>query len=167
MTKLKLELLAIIAVTLLATIGTAYALITHADSVIIDNKLDIGNSGIASDWGSLTIHHTSTSGGGYFVQLDGNGPFVGVNGFDHPPSNRRILYLGGGNWGVDDANEILFWTDPTYTGGINEGVKRVTIDSVGNFGIGLIPAERLDVDGNIRLTGNIVSPNDICIGNCP
>jgi len=37
----------------------------------------------------------------------------------------------------------------------------------GNVGIGTeSPVETLDVRGNIRLTGNIVSPNDICIGTC-
>ena len=37
----------------------------------------------------------------------------------------------------------------------------------GNVGIGTSsPAAKLDVSGNIRLTGNIVSPNDICIGSC-
>ena len=36
-----------------------------------------------------------------------------------------------------------------------------------NVGIGTTsPAQKLDVTGNIRLTGNIVSPNDICIGSC-
>jgi len=104
------------------TIGTVFAAdneFHHSQDTTIDGKLDIDHTGVASEWESLTIHHESNSGGGYFVQLDGNTPFVGVSGFDHPPSNRRILYLGGGGWGVDDANQILFWTDPTYTGGIN------------------------------------------------
>jgi len=37
-----------------------------------------------------------------------------------------------------------------------------------NTGIGNTnPAEMLDVTGNIKLSGNIVSDGDICIGNCP
>jgi len=42
------------------------------------------------------------------------------------------------------------------------------VDIPGNLAVGTgVAQERLDVSGNIRLTGNIVSPNDICIGNCP
>lgn len=45
--------------------------------------------------------------------------------------------------------------------------EKMRIDSSGNVGIGTTaPAQKLDVAGNIRLTGNIVSPNDICIGSC-
>lgn len=36
-----------------------------------------------------------------------------------------------------------------------------------NVGIGTAtPAEKLDVAGNIKLTGSIVSDGDICLGNC-
>ncbi|MGB9003976.1 MAG: hypothetical protein WCC52_09250 [Nitrosotalea sp.] len=39
--------------------------------------------------------------------------------------------------------------------------------TAGSIGIGTSsPQQALDVTGNIRLTGNIVSPNDICIGSC-
>jgi len=62
--------------------------------------------------------------------------------------------------------------------GVDEGQDAIILDRVGigieaikfpngNVGIGTTPSEKLDVDGNIRLTSNIVSPNDICIGNCP
>jgi len=44
-------------------------------------------------------------------------------------------------------------------------VMRLTSNQ--NVGIGTaLPQEKLDVNGNIRLTGNIVSPGDICIGSC-
>ena len=47
-------------------------------------------------------------------------------------------------------------------------ISVVTTTADGKVGIGTnSPTEKLDVIGNIRLTGNIVSPNDICIGTCP
>jgi hypothetical protein len=52
------------------------------------------------------------------------------------------------------------------TGFFGTGNEEVRITSVG-MGIGTNPIAPLDVNGNIRLTGNIVSPNDICIGTCP
>jgi len=55
--------------------------------------------------------------------------------------------------------------------GVEEGVgaTSIALNPFGGFvGIGTTsPGALLDVAGNIRLTGNIVSPNDICIGNCP
>lgn len=51
------------------------------------------------------------------------------------------------------------------------GVPRVDLDiqtASGNVGIGnLNPTEKLDVNGNIKLSGNILSNGDICIGTCP
>lgn len=49
----------------------------------------------------------------------------------------------------------------------NTGLDPLYITSNGNIGMGTTsPAQQLDVAGNIRLTGNLVSPNDICIGTC-
>jgi len=51
---------------------------------------------------------------------------------------------------------------------IGQSALRLSVTSNGNVGIGTAtPPEKLTVIGNIRLTGNIVSPNDICIGTCP
>jgi len=82
-------------------------------------------------------------------RTDNNNSIVqGQNAFDN---NRHITYqkLGGGPMSgyIVSANFIA----------LNDG----------NVGIGTnSPAEALDVVGNIRLTGNIVSPGDICIGLC-
>jgi len=65
---------------------------------------------------------------------------------------------------ISQPGERLEFVDIT-AGGNN---IRMVIDNAGNVGIDdITPQEKLDVNGNIRLTGNIVSPNDICIGNCP
>jgi len=43
----------------------------------------------------------------------------------------------------------------------------VTVLKNGDVGIGISnPNARLDVSGDIKLTGNILSDGDICIGNC-
>lgn len=117
------------------SVSTAYSVgvSTFDSNVVIEGNLDVGNSGVSNDWQSLTIHHSSNSGGGYFTQLDNNTSFIVVGGFDHAPTDRRIVSLGGGDWGVDDANEIQFWTDATYNGTINEGIKRVVITNEGNL----------------------------------
>ena len=41
------------------------------------------------------------------------------------------------------------------------------LENSGKVGFGVSnPSERLDVNGNIKLTGNILSNGDICIGAC-
>jgi hypothetical protein len=53
-------------------------------------------------------------------------------------------------------------------GDVTAGLSRIGIDSDGNVGIGTnAPHEKLHVLGNIKLTGDIVSDGNICIGSCP
>ena len=53
--------------------------------------------------------------------------------------------------------------DTHWTGSGNS----IYFDGGGNVGIGTAtPTEKLEVIGNIRLSGSIVSSGDICIGNC-
>ena len=45
--------------------------------------------------------------------------------------------------------------------------EAMRINDANNVGIGtVVPSERLEVDGNIKLSGNLVSDGDICIGSC-
>ena len=85
------------------------------------------------------ICRTDTTGG------DTNGQFMTLRGWE------GYIFKTGGSGTVEGA-----------------GTEIVRITKQGSIGIGTsTPAEELDVIGSIRLTGNIVSPNDICIGNCP
>lgn len=66
--------------------------------------------------------------------------------------------------------KILFrtglWRDPGNVPGTSVGV-RMLIDTGGNVGIGnTAPTEKLEVQGNLKLSGSILSDGDICIGHC-
>lgn len=99
----------------------------------ITKTLQIGNSGVVGDFESFTVHHTSNSGSGFFIQLDGNDPFVAFTGFD--TGSVRINAYGGGGFNVDAANSHRFFTDPDYSTTPNQGVSRLQINQNGDLGI--------------------------------
>jgi len=71
--------------------------------------------------------------------------------------DQALIFSGGFSQGL--GNFVL--------GNWNSGPVGIRIQNNGNIGIDTaFPQQKLDVAGNIRLTGNIVSPNDICIGAC-
>jgi hypothetical protein len=61
--------------------------------------------------------------------IKSNVPFVTFSGQDNGESN--ILYFGGGDWGVPDANEVQFWTASTYTETPGTGSQRIRIEPSG------------------------------------
>ncbi|MCC7500426.1 hypothetical protein IT396_01330, partial [Candidatus Nomurabacteria bacterium] len=113
--------------------GTQTGGLTVSGAATTTGTLNVGYSA-STGWESLTIHHNATNGGGYFVQRDGNEKFVALSAFD--ATTERSLTFGGGNWDVQDVNKIYFYTDPTYSGGVNEGVARMYISPEGGIAIG-------------------------------
>ena len=92
----------------------------------------------------------------------------GVNVLGATPSglaispNQKFYLDGGGAFGSNYITESSTNVVTIGSGGlpiITAKPTRVGIDNTS-------PQESLDVTGNIRLSGNIVSPNDICIGSC-
>lgn len=78
--------------------------------------------------------------------------------FEDTDDNRIYFMRYSQDGGLFDLGSV---TD----GGRNDFAINTT---TGNVAIGHAnPTEQLDVDGNIKLSGNITSDGDICIGNCP
>jgi len=74
------------------------------------------------------------------------------------PTSRLWIIDASNSEGANQKHDIVYRIS---------GTNILYMDDSGNVGIGTnSPLERLDVNGNLRLTGDIVSPNDICIGSC-
>jgi len=75
--------------------------------------------------------------------------------------SARITLVQQGATDADLAFSLRNPADSSYQ------YERMRITSDGNVGVGTsTPAQKLDVNGNIKLNGNIVSDGDICIGKC-
>ncbi len=128
--------------------GNAWAMIVHNENVRVNGHFKV-------DGGSVTVQRTGATSA-LVVQNDGSANIVKFS--DLTTGQEQIFHLR--QIAAGDRLDIF---DST-----NNGVRIAILAPSGNVGIGTTtPAEQLDVNGNIRLTGNIVSPNDICIGNCP
>ena len=129
---------------------------TPREKLHVIGKARIGDASFADSGATLSIHQENLpyltviddGQGTLLVGVDGSGG-TAVIGTDLP-----VLQFKTGNiWNQHPASV---------------GQVQMVIDNSGRVGIGTAnPSQILDVAGNIRLTGNIVSPNDICIGACP
>jgi hypothetical protein len=140
-------------------------------------KLDV----VAADYKTISLCSTiadNTDNGGVVLgsrKANSNAPFTGYAVWDD--GLYRTLYIGGGGWGLPDANWIEFSTAPSYNETINQGVGRMVISNDGNVGIGtsapgnpfavnrsadgiIVDFESADaVEGNVSIAGNTTSYN--------
>ena len=113
----------------------------------------LGNVAIGTDTPLAKLHVDASPNPPIADVIVGNGP---------TGSGQNTYVTMGRTAGVSGAGMIDGW----QAGGGSHVLALQTLFG-GNVGVGTTtPAEKLDVAGNIRLTGNIVSPNDICIGTC-
>ena len=131
------------------TIGTAIAAETFSAPVEVQNGPLIMTNG--------TIDQSRTDGVQTLMKLKNSDKRVGILFEDT---------TGGAKYEIQqtaDGSRFIL-SDPNFA-----NRKDISINQAnGNVGIGkLNPQQKLDVNGNIQLSGNILSNGDICIGACP
>lgn len=155
--------------------GTAYA-ITQLDSGDSSDRLLVSiGDGVAPQTQTDSFEQGTLLALPRFSPTSNTGTTSAMNFFStYDPGSGVTITNGIGLWirGTQSGagtvtNGYGLYSDLSAAGGY--GINKYPAVFIGgNVGIGTItPVEQLDVVGNIRLTGNIVSPNDICIGNCP
>lgn len=120
------------------SVGSAMALVLHQDDTKVTGNFEVQNP----------------AGSSITVQNSGAFNVIKLNDIDDGQIYQFRLVGDGSRLDIVDIT--------------HNRVNIAMISSNGNVGIGTIsPQEALDVNGNIRLNGNIVSSSDICIGTCP
>ena len=193
---LKISLSSIILLAILATgilLGNAYALVSYSENVTINPGTLNVNAGLQSS-GTDAVTFTKTrsatnavryeildvgglssdaAGGAFWRGYQLGAPAITVAS---TPIFARLTTYAEYN-SLTDPSTRLWVIDASNADGTNQkhdiayrisGTTILYLDDSGKVGIGTtIPTEKLDVNGNMRYTGNIVSPNQICIGTCP
>ena len=141
------------------SVGTTYAVLDTFDNVKVTNNLIVDNKvGIGTDSPSakLDVDGIVRVGGGRMQigGFDGANNFVFRGGISGPTASFMIFTQNPDG----SANSIRI--QPSAQLGL-------FIENTGDVGVGKVnPTEALDVDGNIKLNGDIISNGDICIGTC-
>jgi len=147
------------------TVGTAFAVTPIADAVIsgfavingptqINDILVVNGPEVTINDGTLKLERSD--GGQSAIRVINDNKQT-LFQFEDSDDNRTYFMRYTLNGTLFDFGSVL----PTPT-------NDLAIDTVNSkIGIGTTtPAEKLDVAGNIKLSGNILSDGDICIGSC-
>jgi len=125
--------------------GTGQLKILDGNIDVLSGRMFMSNAGTGKQ-SMLVLDNDLRQSAIYFDDSDSDRTYI----LSHRPDGLRF--------------DLVNWNAATSAARIDMSIQTAT----GNIGMGTTnPQEKLDVDGNIRLTGNIVSPTDICIGNCP
>ncbi len=147
---MKFLYLSIIIIAAGVSVGTAMAA-TFNENVVINGKLTTNDAGFQFE---RTDNVQTTM---RLINDDKQTVFQ----FEDPTELQK--YLMRSTPGVAGNLEFLDFSGASPTARIDLAIER----SSGNVGIGTgNPTEQLDVNGNIKLAGNILSNGDICIGAC-
>lgn len=137
-----------------------------SDAVFFDKTRDPVNS-VRYTFNDVGGLKTDAGGGAFWRGFQLGSPTITINGVNKFPRLTTFAEYDK----LNDPTQKL-WIIGTNLD--HDMVYRINnqnilyLDDSGRVGIGTTtPLQKLDVAGNIRLTGNIVSPNDICIGTCP
>ena len=148
---MKLLLLAIFLIASAATVGTAAAAVFN-ENVDITGRLQVVDGGFIFE----RTDNVQTA-----MQLKNSDKQVTFSFIDTDDLQNYILRSTPG---VSGTFDFLDFSGAVPVSRIDIQIDRQT----GNVGIGTTgPTEQLDVGGNIKLSGNILSDGDICIGTCP
>jgi len=136
--------------------------VNGSEAMRIDSS---GNVGIGTSSPGANLHIESSSGEtgtlikttasdtGVNLTLNGNktSNTGGIGSIQFQNSGDSVGMIRSFRESANDAGGLSFWTQAT--GGSNS--ERMRIDSSGNVGIGTSsPQEKLDIDGNIAISGN-------------
>ena len=128
---------------------------TYIAILVILGAVSIGNvMAITYTTENVVVQRTGATPAAIEVRSSGASSAFKLQDIDNPQIYQFRLVGDGSRFDITDIT--------------HNRVNMAVLSSNGNVGIGTAaPVQKLDVAGNIRLTGNIVSPNDICIGTCP
>lgn len=171
---MKIHIISILTIVLISSVSVAYALTQVGDGT--DGFINSAEKFFFDGGSDTYVIQTNNDRLDYFL---GNNKLYSISGVG---SNSLFIITSQANENTEfrlntaGADTWRLVTDRDNRG-LNIGFfqdEAISIYQNGtmalnkNTGIGTTqPSEALDVVGNIKLSGSVVSDGDICIGNCP